>query len=95
MASCEADLELGNMLVEVKYVDRSFRGTDFRQLLCYCGLRYFAEGTTYENVAVFNPLRGVAVQLGVEDLVSQASGRLPPELFQDMSYVLSSGEVSR
>jgi hypothetical protein len=95
IGECYADLVVGETLVEVKYVDRSFRSTDFRQLLCYCGLRHFMGGGDYVYAALFNPLRGTAILIEVEELVVQASGRLPSELYLDMSYVLSSGEISR
>jgi hypothetical protein len=95
MSSCFGDLVVGERLVEVKYVNRSFRSTDLRQLLCYCGLRYFNDGETFEEVALVNPLRGVAASIGLRELIDGASGRVPPEFFSELSYVLASGEVSR
>lgn len=95
MTSCKADLLVGDTIVEVKYVDRAFRSTDLRQLLCYCGLRYLSEKQSFKRVAVFNPLRGIAITIPLVELVDSASGRAPEDFFQDMSYVLSSGEISR
>lgn len=95
MTACQGDLIVGGRLVEVKYVDRSYRSTDLRQILCYCGLRYFQYGASFEEVSVFNPLRGTAITVGLEELIDSSSGRAPAEFFSELSYVLASGEISR
>lgn len=95
MTSCQGDLIVGKRLVEIKYVDRSYRSTDLRQLLCYCGLRYFDMGSSFSEISVFNPLRGTAITVGLEEIIDSASGRSPAEFFSELSYVLASGEISR
>jgi hypothetical protein len=95
MTACYGDLVIGKRLVEIKYVDRTYRSTDLRQLLCYCGLRYFETGATFSEVSVFNPLRGTSINLGLEELIDSASGRSSAAFFSELSYVLSSGEISR
>lgn len=95
MTSCQGDLVVGGDLVEVKYVDRWFRSTDLRQLLCYSALRYFDSKSTFQRVALVNPLRGTCSSIDLGQLVEAASGRSVGEFFQAFSYVLASGEVSR
>lgn len=95
LSPCFADIVVGEQVVEVKYVDRTFRSTDLRQALCYASLRYLAEGNTFSSASIFNPLRGTAISIGISELISGASGRSAEEFFQDFSYVLSSGEISR
>lgn len=95
LSSCEGDLEIDNSLIEVKYVDRPFRTSDLRQILCYSALRYFRETSTYENVWIYNGLRGTAVKVGLDELVNGAGGRSKEEFFWELSYLLSSGDMSR
>ncbi|MBN9308213.1 hypothetical protein, partial [Devosia sp.] len=95
MAPCIGDIAVDDRIIEIKYVDRSFRSTDLRQLLCYCALRYFSVEPNYEYLSLFNPLRGTAIAISVSELIASASGRSAEEFYQDFSYALSSGEISR
>lgn len=92
---CQGDVSAGSCIIEVKYVDRSFRSTDLRQLLCYCGLRYFSTEENFETMSLINPLRGVSITVGIRELINGASGKSAEEFFQEFSYALSSGEISR
>lgn len=95
ISPCYGDVAAGSCLIEIKYVDRSFRSTDLRQLLCYCALRHFSANDDFSDVSLFNPFRGVSITVGVGELISGASGRSEEEFYQEFSYVLSSGEISR
>ena len=95
MAPCAGDIAVDERIVEVKYVDRSFRSTDVRQVLCYCALSHFSNEEKYLYMSLFNPLRGTGISISVEELIDSASGRSAEEFYQEFSYALGSGEISR
>lgn len=51
---CVGDILLGDTLIEVKTVDRLFRGLDFRQAIVYAVLADFGTNTI-ENIQLLNP----------------------------------------
>lgn len=53
------DILHGKHLLEVKTVERGFRGLDFRQTLTYCALGY-AAGIEINRITLVNPRRAVA-----------------------------------
>jgi hypothetical protein len=95
IGECKGDLADSKTLVEVKYVDRSFRSTDYRQCLIYAGLKYFSDGATFERIGIYNPFLGVATSVGIEELIYSASGRSFVEFAAELSYALTAGELSR
>lgn len=95
IGECWGDVADLKRIVEVKYVDRSFRSIDFRQCLVYVSLRYLEEGDTFSTITLYNPFWGVSVEVGVTDLVFGASGRSVIEFVSDFSYSVTAGELSR
>jgi hypothetical protein len=94
IAACNGDFEVDNSLIEMKYVDRGFRSHDLRQALLYAALRYFENGTLFENIRMVNPFKGVAFTTNPREIIYSASGTEVLEFFQVLSYVASSGEMS-
>jgi hypothetical protein len=93
--ACNGDFAVDEILVEVKCVDRTFRSTDFRQLLTYSALRYFADAKKYSRIAAYNPLRGTYVLTGLDEIIYSCSGKSAEEFFHELSYTLASGQISR
>jgi hypothetical protein len=62
------------VLVEVKSVDRSFRSTDFRQLVCYTVLYFAARHALPDALYIVNPLRGTATEVGVSTFFEDVAG---------------------
>lgn len=82
LAGCEADLAVGDTLVEIKTVSRGFRSLDLRQLLVYLALDW-ARGPLWEKGCLFNPRRAVWADFHVDWLVRRLSGRPAADTFGD------------
>jgi hypothetical protein len=91
----EGDLIYGNVLYEVKTVDRPFRSSDVRQLLAYAALNHFSGQFPIACIGVFNPRRGVSFDAKIDDVAREVCGRPPSFLFDEIAQVTSSGEISR
>lgn len=94
LARCHGDILVGETIVEVKYVDRSFRSTDLKQAITYAMLARIA-GTKIDGMIVFNPLRGTYVEMSLFELVFGASGQSVEEFEFEFIQALSSSGVSR
>ncbi len=91
----EGDVLTKSTLYEVKTVDRSFRGTDVRQLLTYAALNSSSREADIPCIGLINPRRGVAFEMSVDELCLDISGRPAEELFSLVIQAFSSGEISR
>lgn len=92
---CEGDLLVGTDLVEIKAGDRAFRAKDVRQLLVYCALNSVSSQYVIEKVTLFNPRRGLALTAKIADLAPEVSSKSASELMADISYFVSSGDISK
>lgn len=92
---CYGDVLASTCLYEIKAGERPFRSIDIRQLLIYCSLNAEAKTYVINEVALFNPRRGVSFKVGIDDLCFEISGRSSAELLWDLSRVVSSGDISR
>jgi hypothetical protein len=69
-------------VVEVKSVDRTFRGADFRQVAVYAAL-LFASGSEIPDLfVVLNPLRGTAVEIGTSEFFYDTAHARADEILQ-------------
>jgi hypothetical protein len=93
--SCQGDVLVGNKLYEVKAGDRNFRSPDIRQLLVYAALDFEAKSSTFEVVGLFNPRSGISVEMQLDDLCFEVSGKASSDLLADIVRAISSGEMSR
>ena len=84
LSSCEADLAVGNTLVEVKTVSRSFRSGDLRQLLVYVALDWARAEPYWTKGCLLNPRRAVWADFPVDWLVRRLSGRPAPETLRNL-----------
>ena len=82
LSGCEADLAVGDTLVEIKTVSRAFRSIDLRQLLVYLALDW-TRGPLWDKGCLFNPRRAVWADFHVDWLVRRLSGRPAAETFGD------------
>ena len=92
LSSCEADLAVGETLVEVKTVSRNFRSSDLRQLLVYLALDWARVQPSWNKGCLFNPRRAVWADFPVDWLVRRLSGRTASETFSDLVDALA-GDV--
>ncbi len=96
LEACFGDFSISaSTLVEIKCVDRSFRSTDYRQMLTYAALLYYSESVTFDTLSLYNPLRGTSVTIRTDELIYSSSGKVPEEFFHELSYLLASGQLSR
>jgi hypothetical protein len=81
-------------IVEFKAVDRTFRSTDFRQLVAYTAL-YFAEHRRIPEVlALANILRGTTLEVGTEEFFDDVAGASADEVVQRLVADWSGAGVS-
>ena len=92
---CEADLLVGDILIEVKSGDRNFRSLDLRQLLIYATLNYIEGTHKIRKISCVNPRRAVYFLVDIDTVCLQIANRSSQELFGELSYALSSGGISR
>jgi len=94
ISQSNGDIIGGETLYEVKSVNRTFRGSDFRQLLVYVAMNYGDDAFEIENVAILNPRRGIVFEAPLEEFANQAAGMPPVELVAQVINFVSSMEVS-
>ena len=88
----EADLSIGQTLVEVKSVGRAFRGTDIRQVLVYAALDEAANRPhAWNRVALCNPRQGTTLMWSLEDLCVEVSGRPRSDVLAGIIAEMSAG----
>ena len=93
--SCRGDLIVGEVLWEIKAGDRNFRSTDLRQILVYLATNFAAKEFKLESVGLINPRLGFLYEIELDLLARTISGRTSSELFDEIVYFISSGDVSR
>ena len=90
--SCEGDISIGATLIEVKTTTRRVSGKDVRQLLVYAALESQSGIVRWDEVAIFNPRRGMYYYAALEELVLSLSGGKPSiDVFSEMIAFLESG----
>jgi hypothetical protein len=96
IGASEGDVLCADTLYEVKTVDRTYRSSDFRQLLAYCALNAASNQFEFNRVGICNPRRGTSVVVSVEELVFEASGKeISGELLSEIVYAISGPSISR
>lgn len=81
-------------LAEVKSVDRAFRSVDLRQLVCYIVLYYSEFRRIPDLIAVVNPLRGTALEVGVDEFFEAVVGSDASDVVNELLVEWSSPGVS-
>lgn len=74
IANSFGDVISNGTLIELKSVDRSFRSTDFRQLLLYVLLNFCAQGEIISSIAIINARRGIYFIQDLSDFIDHTSG---------------------
>lgn len=82
------------IVLEIKSVDRTFRATDFRQLVTYAVLIFASRGYIPDLFALMNPLRGTAVEIGVAEFFADTAGTATDELVQRLVVEWSDPRLS-
>ncbi|GJF07400.1 hypothetical protein PSD17_63470 [Pseudonocardia sp. D17] len=88
-----ADIISGSHLIEVKTVNRPFRGSDIRQVLTYSAM-YYASGTTVDKMTIYNPRLGCAFSMPLNSVAAGVSGHSQVELMQDIVHYMTGMQVS-
>ncbi len=91
----QGDLIINDILYEIKGADRKFRSVDVRQLLIYCSLNADAHHYPIKKAGCYNPRTGQHFCFTLDGLSLEMSGKNSSELFAEIVYYLSSGDVSR
>jgi hypothetical protein len=93
--TCIGDLLVASTLFEVKAGDRLFRSVDVRQLVTYATLNYLSHRYEIVRVGLVNPRVGIRIEIDLDELCFEISGKKSVELLTEISLTLASGEVSR
>lgn len=88
------DAIAGTTLVEIKAGERPFRSTDIRQLVTYLALNLASRSFTLEAVRLLNPRIGIKVDVPLDILCFEISGRTSGEMLADVVSAISSGDLS-
>jgi hypothetical protein len=85
----EGDVLGDRTLFEIKAGERQFRGTDIRQLLCYCALSFSAKRYDIETICLINPRSGTYFQDNLETLCQKIAGRDAAEVLGEIVNYIS------
>jgi len=93
--SCEADISVGSMLVEVKTTTRRVSGRDLRQVLVYLALGSVQKTFKWSEFGIFNPRRAEFSRITIDVFIAQISGgKSAREVYAEiLSFVESSDLV--
>jgi len=87
------DVLAGSELIEVKSVERLFRGTDLRQALTYAALAYSVD-RKIDRITLLNPRRGIFFTSTASDLALDIGAGSWVELMHDLVETMSGFETS-
>jgi hypothetical protein len=91
--SAEGDVQIERELIEIKAVDRPFRGSDFRQVLTYAALAH-ASGTELEIVTLLNPRLATFFSSPVQTLALDLGAGSWFDLMHELIELMSQTGVS-
>jgi hypothetical protein len=93
----EGDLIFGSTLFEVKTVDRPVRSGDIKQAITYAALNAASQPSRFgiRGIGLFNPRRGQLLDVEIDEVCSEISGRASEELFELIVQAWSSIGISR
>lgn len=92
--SCEADLSVGEILFEVKTVNRNLAGKDIRQLIVYLALQSATGNRRWSRAGFFNPRKAIFHEFDIDDLISQmAGGKTAGEVFHEIVSFAGQSDV--
>ncbi|MCK4236885.1 MAG: hypothetical protein KAX38_07180 [Candidatus Krumholzibacteria bacterium] len=94
LPACNADLVLGDYLIEVKTVKRSLAGKDIRQLIVYLALGGAAHLPLWHHAGFFNPRRATYHKFETRELIELLSGgKTVVDVFAELMDFVCSSDV--
>lgn len=94
LSACEADVTVGDCLVEVKTVSRALASKDVRQLVVYLALAASGSAGRWPNAGFLNPRRSTYYWFTVQELVEyMAGGRAATDVYADLIEFACSSDV--
>lgn len=91
---CFGDLLVGRTLYELKNVERDFRLTDVRQVLCYAALNSVSHQYQIDSVGLINARAGVYYRTDVTAIALAVSGVSAAALFSEITNYISADRAS-
>lgn len=83
------DIQVDDMLIEVKAVDRSFRSVDLRQVLMYAALNHAAGLPPIRTLTLMNPRQGTYLSWTPDVVCYQAAGLPASEVYESIVEFVS------
>lgn len=94
LKACEADMAIGDCLIEIKTVKRSLAGKDIRQLIIYLALSAASHKTIWQNAGFFNPRRASYHKFRTTELIELLSGgKAAVDVFAELIDFICSSDV--
>lgn len=94
LRACEADMAIGDCLIEIKTVKRSLAGKDIRQLIIYLALSAASHKIIWEQAGFFNPRRATYHKFRTTELVELLSGgKTTVDVFAELIDFICSSDV--
>lgn len=94
MPACNADMAIGDYLVEVKTVKRSLAGKDIRQLIIYLALSAASGGPIWTHAGFLNPRRSTFHKYRTTELIKiMSGGKSVVDVFGSFSDFVCSSDV--
>jgi hypothetical protein len=95
LAKSYGDVLAGQLLIEMKCVDRGFRATDFRQLMTYVFQDLASGYSDIQYIAILNARRGIFHKARVEQFVYDTSAASIMDVQNKFLAAVGFGGVSR
>lgn len=94
LRACEADMAIGDCLIEIKTVKRSLAGKDIRQLIIYLALSAASKKTIWQHAGFFNPRRASYHKFRTTELIELLSGgKSTVDVFAELIDFICSSDV--
>lgn len=84
----------GQVLGEIKMVERLFRSVDYRQMVCYLCIHFSAHRDLLEFLWLVNPIKGAVVHIDVDSFFMLVRGQPASEAVSELLYEWSAPGVS-
>lgn len=92
--SCEGDISIGLILIEVKTVNRNLSGKDIRQLITYLALQASTNKRKWYKAGFFNPRKAVYYIFDIDNLMYRISGgKSATEIFDEIIDFVTSRDI--
>ncbi|MDQ7096849.1 hypothetical protein REC12_24965 [Desulfosporosinus sp. PR] len=92
---CYGDLLIGDILYEIKTVNRNFNIQDFRQLITYSSLNYASKQYSIKKIGLYNPRYDTHYMIELETFAATISGNNFSNICWEIINYISTEQLSK